>query len=790
MSRFEAFKEVKPFQRSMPYLHHQANVMDSVITIVNRSSMEIDRFDRVMVDGFDYKIRKVDNGYRLDVIKGDKLVGSQYFDSRNKAKASALMHIKRRELALAPYREPSGEVKLPAKKPDIPQIEEKPEDKIPWQGRSIKKLFASKWYRTAQPAPDPYSPDDPSLIAGIDIAQLLHNVRLNMRERSWVQVFRVEYRISQEQQGWILRATSFNGRDVTARIFDSFTDAIEAVVEAVESRYNHLASLAANPEPAEEPADDYTELDQILHDANFELDDVGSAQVPAVNRKFEIDLDTSTNTMDNVYVVNVSSMRWPSVAPQVSRSFETQEAARQFVTDTITREYYRLNPSLAPPAPQPVSPPLESPKSVDDLAAISERARKEIDRHDRVSVDGYDYVVINYGGTWRLEIRVSYEGTLLRSQAYGSLDQVKEAAIWWIQKRYFQLHPPSNELPRPIPPESEEPPPPPEPPVEPFGGRSLKKLFASHEPEEIYLGSKWMPVKSSFITDIRYSEIAGKLDIKLKNGRVYTFDVPKEVFEALLVAPSKGRFFNDVILKQYAGSFKVFNKESAKSNWYRQAQGNERQDLEDIETCHDLNCIIEFLTRNKYEYKVISFPTGKQIVKIGDYIIDNIEDPYLRDMDRWFYDMDDRELSEYYHIPDFQEEFWGQISDGYRLYHATHRENLYDVMRVGLLPKNDSRGISNSGTGSAVFTSDNPDDIESYGDIVLEIDVGAMKRDGYMPQISKEEPLEYEEYKDALAHQLGMEDYHTNDQYSSEGLYSSTVVIYGKVPPQYLRVRE
>ena len=82
----------------------------------------------------------------------------------------------------------------------------------------------------------------------------------------------------------------------------------------------------------------------------------------------------------------------------------------------------------------------------------------------------------------------------------------------------------------------------------------------------------WIPIDSSFISKIRYSELAGKLDIRFKNGSVYTFDVPKEVFDAFLVAPSKGRFCNEVILKQYARSFKVFNRESEGFNWYRQSQ--------------------------------------------------------------------------------------------------------------------------------------------------------------------------------------------------------------------------
>jgi predicted kinase len=128
-----------------------------------------------------------------------------------------------------------------------------------------------------------------------------------------------------------------------------------------------------------------------------------------------------------------------------------------------------------------------------------------------------------------------------------------------ITKRYREIHKsPVSPLTTPRPPEPDD--------DEPVGtGLFLTKRLAE-------VNRDWITIDSSFISKIRYSELAGKLDIRFKNGSVYTFDVPKEVFDAFLVAPSKGRFFNEVILKQYARSFKVFNRESEGFNWYRQSQ--------------------------------------------------------------------------------------------------------------------------------------------------------------------------------------------------------------------------
>jgi len=73
--------------------------------------------------------------------------------------------------------------------------------------------------------------------------------------------------------------------------------------------------------------------------------------------------------------------------------------------------------------------------------------------------------------------------------------------------------------------------------------------------EEYFDKDKWIPVESSWLQAIAYHELAHVLEIKLNNGKKYTFmSVPQKVFEAFLVSPSKGEFFNKVVRPNYSES--------------------------------------------------------------------------------------------------------------------------------------------------------------------------------------------------------------------------------------------
>jgi hypothetical protein len=58
------------------------------------------------------------------------------------------------------------------------------------------------------------------------------------------------------------------------------------------------------------------------------------------------------------------------------------------------------------------------------------------------------------------------------------------------------------------------------------------------------------PVQSSSLHSVGYEN--GVLEIQFQGGGVYRyFDVPDRIHQALLAAPSKGRFFNETIRDAY-----------------------------------------------------------------------------------------------------------------------------------------------------------------------------------------------------------------------------------------------
>jgi hypothetical protein len=128
----------------------------------------------------------------------------------------------------------------------------------------------------------------------------------------------------------------------------------------------------------------------------------------------------------------------------------------------------------------------------------------------------------------------------------------------------------------------------------------------------------------------------------------------------------------------------------------------------------------------------------------------------------------------------FNKQFWQNPPP---LYHGT--SDMQGVLNRGLLVMNKTRGISNRLMGSAVFTSTNPDGIDSYAtDGIVIIDTAAMKRDGFTPWVTMEEPLENNEQLCGIAHAIGMEDYYCD--YES-GISEETVVVHDNIPAKYVK---
>ena len=62
----------------------------------------------------------------------------------------------------------------------------------------------------------------------------------------------------------------------------------------------------------------------------------------------------------------------------------------------------------------------------------------------------------------------------------------------------------------------------------------------------------WIDVSSTNLSRVRYDESSLTLEIEFQGGRVYQyFDVPKHIFEELLRADSKGKFFHAQIKGHY-----------------------------------------------------------------------------------------------------------------------------------------------------------------------------------------------------------------------------------------------
>jgi hypothetical protein len=95
-----------------------------------------------------------------------------------------------------------------------------------------------------------------------------------------------------------------------------------------------------------------------------------------------------------------------------------------------------------------------------------------------------------------------------------------------------------------------------------------------------------------------------------------------------------------------------------------------------------------------------------------------------------------------------------------------------------------TRGMSNRSVGCAVFTSHNYETTEYYYDIVLQIDLGAMKADRYMPDVEREPDVEEAESLSSIAHAIGLEDWEPEVE---QGMDYETIIIHGNIPIKYIK---
>lgn len=129
----------------------------------------------------------------------------------------------------------------------------------------------------------------------------------------------------------------------------------------------------------------------------------------------------------------------------------------------------------------------------------------------------------------------------------------------------------------------------------------------------------------------------------------------------------------------------------------------------------------------------------------------------------------------------FNDDFW---SAPVPLYHNTDPQKAKSIDDAGLLPMSETRGITNRGTGAAVFTTSSEDEAVGgvYGDALYTIDTVAMKRDGYTPFVAEEGPYREYELTRRLGHILDVE----IEPDIEQGISPYTVVVFGAIPPEYL----
>lgn len=207
---------------------------------------------------------------------------------------------------------------------------------------------------------------------------------------------------------------------------------------------------------------------------------------------------------------------------------------------------------------------------------------------------------------------------------------------------------------------------------------------------------------------------------------------------------------------------------------------NKEVTLEDFKKLADANDV---------DYKIKTFPKNKKKIILFSY---NGESYIVYDLEAENLEVSTTESwldSNMYNAEDYVflstdlslEYFWDTPAP---LYHAADEDNVEEIMQRGLVPMSVTRGITNRQTSAAVFTSVNPEAIDSYGNTVFEIDTEAMKRDGYTPEVGLEPGIEEYEYSMSLARFVENDDYIIDEP--SDGVDLDTVIVFGKIPAKYL----
>jgi len=185
------------------------------------------------------------------------------------------------------------------------------------------------------------------------------------------------------------------------------------------------------------------------------------------------------------------------------------------------------------------------------------------------------------------------------------------------------------------------------------------------------------------------------------------------------------------------------------------------------------------------------------MIKLKDLISEQHDEEESVDMDRLIWNdgyLDDIAEKMGYD-DDFTKQFWNQHYLP-TLYHCTTEENYEKVKVEGLKQKQNTRGaISNRHIGPAVFTTQEEVEIssfkDSYGPVVIAINIKKMKSDGFTPEVQKEPDWARAEKLEFVLRKMGQENAEASRFVdSSDQTSPGTIIIYSRIPPKYLSLVE
>lgn len=196
----------------------------------------------------------------------------------------------------------------------------------------------------------------------------------------------------------------------------------------------------------------------------------------------------------------------------------------------------------------------------------------------------------------------------------------------------------------------------------------------------------------------------------------------------------------------------------------------------------------QLATKQKLAYKEINFPKKKFFVidrgrkKMVYPVDDDGSVDEGKEVNKYLHNLNVDKASKFFNRDfeqQYNDDFWSSPAT---LYHGT--KNLDEVLKTGLEPRNETRGINNRSVGASVFLTLEPGFAEKYGSVVS-IDTKRMKQDGLTPFVSQEPEIFESEIMGAVAHGLGAEDY--NYEIYDTGISPDTVIMFGGIPPKYLQ---